>query len=67
VIAISEGFSSALLSNIFLLDAVRRYFCLYQEGGINGLLEIRYEVRHSFLTEYSEREFETTSPRTYLS
>jgi transposase len=31
-------------------DTVRRYFRLYKEGGINGLLEIRYEGRRSFLT-----------------
>jgi hypothetical protein len=37
----------------YLVDAdmIRRYFCLYKEGGINGLLEIHYAGRHSFLMD----------------
>jgi transposase len=52
VLALAEGFSPSQLSKIFLLDAdtIRRYFRLYQEGGINGLLEIHYVGRSSFLS-----------------
>jgi transposase len=58
VIAISEGFSLSQLAKIFLIDAdtVRRYFRLYQEGGINGFLEIHYEGRRSFLTDAQQEQ-----------
>ncbi|MDR2170421.1 MAG: hypothetical protein LBP59_09800 [Planctomycetaceae bacterium] len=36
-------------------DTVRRYFCLFKKGGINGLLEIHYEGRRSFLTEEQKK------------
>ncbi|MDR2440390.1 MAG: IS630 family transposase [Planctomycetaceae bacterium] len=53
VIALAEGFTPSELAKIFLIDAdtVRRYFRLYKEGGINGLLEIHYAGRRSFLTD----------------
>jgi transposase len=35
---------------------VRRYFRLYKEGGINGLLEVRYEGRDSFLTDEQKEQ-----------
>ncbi|MDR1382461.1 MAG: winged helix-turn-helix domain-containing protein [Planctomycetaceae bacterium] len=58
VLALAEGFSPSQVAKIFLLDAdtVRRYFRLYKEGGINGLLEIHYEGRHSFLTDQQKEE-----------
>ncbi|MDR1491684.1 MAG: helix-turn-helix domain-containing protein, partial [Planctomycetaceae bacterium] len=37
-------------------DTVRRYFSLYKEGGINGLLEIKYEGRTSFLTDAQKEQ-----------
>ncbi|MDR2168883.1 MAG: helix-turn-helix domain containing protein [Planctomycetaceae bacterium] len=41
VLALADGNSVAHVSRLFLLgeDTVRRYFCLFKEGGINGLLE----------------------------
>ncbi|MDR1478174.1 MAG: helix-turn-helix domain-containing protein, partial [Planctomycetaceae bacterium] len=44
VLAFAEGFRPSQFAQIFLLDAdtIRRYFCLYKEGGMNGLLEMRY-------------------------
>jgi transposase len=58
VLALSEGFHPSQLAKIFLLDAdtIRRYFRLYKEGGINGLLEIHYEGRRSFLTDAQKEQ-----------
>ncbi|MDR2406531.1 MAG: IS630 family transposase [Bacteroidales bacterium] len=52
VLALAHGFSVSQVSTIFLLDSdtVRRYFRLYKAEGINGLLEIHYAGRSSFLT-----------------
>ncbi|MDR2437887.1 MAG: hypothetical protein LBE12_00765, partial [Planctomycetaceae bacterium] len=42
VIALALGYQVSDLALIFMLDGdtIRRYFRLYKEGGINGLLEI---------------------------
>jgi transposase len=52
VFALVEYFTPTQLSKIFLLDAdtIRCYFRLYNEGGINCLLEICYEGHRSFLS-----------------
>jgi transposase len=36
VLALASGYSASEVASLFLLDAdtVRRYFCLYKEGGI---------------------------------
>jgi hypothetical protein len=46
VLAIADGNSVVHVSRLFLLseDTVRRYFCLFNEGGINSLLEIHYTI-----------------------
>jgi transposase len=58
VLSLADGCSASQLSKIFLLDAdtIRRYFRLYKEGGINGLLENHYAGRHSFLTDPQKDE-----------
>ncbi|MDR2704629.1 MAG: helix-turn-helix domain-containing protein [Planctomycetaceae bacterium] len=45
--------NAALVTEIYQLyeSTVRRYFRLYQEGGIDCLLEIHYQGRQSYLTE----------------
>jgi transposase len=58
VLALGRGQSASLVADMFLIDSdtVRRYFRLYQEGGINGLLEIKYEGRTSFLTDAQKEQ-----------
>jgi transposase len=53
VLSLGKGDSASAVADRFLItaDTVRRYCSLYKEGGINGLLEIKYEGRHSFLTD----------------
>ncbi|MDR1493372.1 MAG: winged helix-turn-helix domain-containing protein, partial [Planctomycetaceae bacterium] len=58
VLSLGKGDSASAVADRFLInvDTVRRYFSLYKEGGINGLLEIKYEGRHSFLTDAQKEQ-----------
>jgi transposase len=53
VLAIARGYTVSELALIFMLDGdtIRRYIRLYKESGINGLLEIHYNGRPSYLTD----------------
>ncbi|MDR1494328.1 MAG: winged helix-turn-helix domain-containing protein [Planctomycetaceae bacterium] len=58
VIALASGHSVSLVASIFVLDVgtVRRYFRMYEEGGVNGLLEVRYQGRQSYLTDEEKKK-----------
>lgn len=58
VIALGRGGSASSIAETFLIDAdtVRRYFRLYKAGGINRLLEMRYEGRSSLLTDEQKEQ-----------
>jgi hypothetical protein len=53
VLALARGYKVYDLALIFMLDddTIRRYFHLYNEGGIDGLLENHYKGRPSYLTD----------------
>ncbi|MDR2642761.1 MAG: helix-turn-helix domain-containing protein, partial [Planctomycetaceae bacterium] len=52
-IALADLGNAAKVAELYKVDesTVRRYFRLYQEGGIDCLLEIHYLERQSYLTD----------------
>ncbi|MDR1140659.1 MAG: winged helix-turn-helix domain-containing protein [Planctomycetaceae bacterium] len=58
VLALSSGSSASEVAPIFMLvpDTVRRYFRLYEQGGINAFLEIHDEGRSSFLSDEQKEQ-----------
>ncbi|MDR2643841.1 MAG: IS630 family transposase [Planctomycetaceae bacterium] len=59
VLALSDcGYSVSQVAKLFDIgsDTVRRYFRLFQEGGVNGLLEVHYKGRQSYLTEEQKKQ-----------
>jgi transposase len=67
VIALARGNSVSLVASMFLIseDTVHSYFRLFKTEGINGLLEIHYEGRRSFLTD-SQKEYLRNHLRIHL-